>query len=193
MQNVVLSDTTGRATLSLWENNINLVKLDNSYRFSNLIVKTFNEHNTLFTPRTGLIVDNIDNIDALPLLASIKMTKSLTSAKVVGVTKFSSGYQRLNCKQCKLDSLQDDPAFGKCPKCLSVVLKNSCTFQVSALLHLEANRFRFQLSSSGVNLSAITERELEEVNEVSLLQASPFNAMYTAKNMTITNISRAFP
>ncbi len=191
VQNVGISDTTGRAKLALWEDNINLVELNKSYRFSNLVVKTFNEHNTLFTPKNGLVVDTIDNIDALPLLASIKMTKSLTDAKVIAVANFSSGHLCLNCKQSKLDSLENNSTFGKCPKCLSTVDKKSCIYQVSAILHLVANAFKFQLTASGVNLSAIVENELEDVTELSLLQASPFNATYSTTNMTITNISRA--
>ncbi len=191
VQNAVISDSTGRANLSLWEESITLVELDKCYTFSNLIVKPFNEHNTLFTPKSGLTVDSIDNMDALPLLESIKKSKNLTNAQVIAVTKFSSGHACLNCIKFKLDSLEDDPNLGKCPDCHSTVLLRSCTFHVTALLHVTANGFRFQLFASGANLSAIAEKELEEVTELALLRAPMFNATYSTTNMTITNITRS--
>lgn len=190
VQNTVISDETGRAKLSLWEKSIDLVELNKCYRFSTLIVKPFNEHNTLFTPKTGLIVDSIENIEALPLIESVKKTKNLASAQVIAVTKFSSGHQCLNCKKYKLNSLADDPTLGKCPNCLSTVLRSSCTYQVSAVLHLTANAFTFQLLASGANLST-AEMKLEDVTELALLRAFPFNVTYSSINMAITNVRRS--
>ena len=88
------------------------------------------------------------------------------------------GYD-LNCKNSTLDSLENNPTFGKCPKCLSIILRSSCTFQVSASLHLVASTFKFKLAASGVN---IAEKEIEEIDELSLLQALPFNATYSITN-----------
>ena len=190
VQNALMSDATGRAKISLWQDSIGQVDLNKSYKFSNLIVKTFNEENTLFTPKTGLIIDSIEDIeDALPLLDSIKKTKHLENAQVVAVTNFSSGYVCLNCTTSKLVSMEEDPKLGKCPNCLSIVLTSSCTFQVTALLHVLADGFRFQLLSSGANLSAIAGKELKEITQLALLQAPSFNATYSSINMTITNVT----
>ena len=154
-------------------------------------MKTFNDNNTLFMPKSGLIVDSIDNMDTLPLIASIKKTKNLSNAKVIAVTKFSSGHICLNCNKFKLDSLEDDPKLGKCPNCHSIVHQDSCKFQASALLHINASAFRFQLFASGVNLSNIATKKLEEITELALLQAPPFNVTYSTSNMTITKMNDA--
>lgn len=91
VQKGVISDSTGRAKLSLWEENITLVELQNSYSFTNLTVKPYNGYNSLFTPRSGFKVVKIDHVDqALPLLESIKKTKTLHDAHIVAVTNFSN-------------------------------------------------------------------------------------------------------
>lgn len=187
VQNAVISDVTGRAKLSLWEESINLIQLNNCYKFNNLMVKT---HDTVFTPRIGLVVEKIEEIDALPLLQSIKTTKNLSNAQVIAVTDFTSGNLCINCNKSILDSLKDLPTLGRCPKCLSTALKNHCKFQVSATLHVAADTFKFRLFGSGVILSAIAEKELKEITEVSLLTALPFNATYSPLTMTVTNVSR---
>ncbi len=188
VQNVLISDATGQTTLSLWEDSINLVKHGKSYDFTNLTVKNYNDKNTLFTPKVDLIVNEIDDLEqALPLLNSIKRTKTLEGATIIAVSNFNSGYRCLHCTEANLVSLTDTPGLGKCPSCQTTALTNSCKFQVFAKLHL----IKFQVTASGVNLSAIANKPLEDVTETSLLLAPPFTATYSTSNMTVTNIYRS--
>ncbi len=192
VQNVFISDSNGRAKLSLWEDNIDSVQLEKSYSFINLVVKTYNDSNTLFTPKQGLSIEEVDDLDkALPLLESIKKTKTLNDVHIIAVTKFCSGYICILCNKSTLEQLAETPTLGRCSNCHSTVLKSCCKHQVSASLQISANTFNFKVCASGVHLSAIAQQPLESVTEASLRLAAPFNATYTVNNMTITNISRS--
>lgn len=191
VQNVVISDSKGRAKLSLWEANIDSIQLDKSYNFTNLIVKSYNEVNSLFTPKQGLIIEEVDNLDkALPLLESSKNTKTLQDASITAVTKFCSGHLCFLCSKGNLILLSDTPTLGRCSNCNSTVLKSRCKYQVSASLCISSNTFNFKVNASGVHLSTISDLPLESISEASLLLASPFTATYSVNNMTITNVSR---
>lgn len=51
IQNIVIADATGTATLSLWENFVHLVMLDKSYKFFYMVIKPFNGTKTIYTPK----------------------------------------------------------------------------------------------------------------------------------------------
>ena len=194
VRNVVISDSTDRAKLSLWEDNIELVESQKSYRFINLMVKAFNDKNTLFTPRNGLLVEEIENIDkALPPLESSfppPQIKTLTDATVVGVSNFTSGYICLNCNKSIIQTLPDQPTIAKCKDCNSMSNIDSCKYKVTASLLLSSNKFHFRVLASDIPLGYIANKPAKEVTEYSLLFAPSFHVTFTTNNMTITSVSR---
>ena len=51
LQNVVIADQSGSATLTLWESWVGSVFAGNSYKFTNLRMKEYNNEKSLFTPK----------------------------------------------------------------------------------------------------------------------------------------------
>ena len=60
--------------------------------------------------------------------------------------------------------------------------------QISALLTLYSNGFQVKLSAVNDKLATIAGVPLEEVTDIALLMASPFNAVYN--NNVVVEVSR---
>jgi hypothetical protein len=61
-QEVVLSDETGTATLTLWETDIDKVELSKSYTLTKLVVRIFRDSHFMSLPITGGTITDIKDI-----------------------------------------------------------------------------------------------------------------------------------
>lgn len=61
-QEVIMVDTTGTATLSLWEDDIDSFKLSECYSMKRLLVRIFNDTHYLSLPLNGAVIKPIEDI-----------------------------------------------------------------------------------------------------------------------------------
>ena len=190
VQHVLVADDTTTVEVAPWQEFVNTVTLSKSYELSNLMVKTFNDRVTLFTPQQNVHVKEIDNLEnVVSLVQSIKRTKSLPNAKVIAVSNFSSGLMCISCNTGYIEPITENQEFGRCTHCPTTVLLKTCNLRVSALLTLFSGGFQIKLSASDSTLASIAELPLNEITDLSLLSAPPFTVVYN-NNMTIAEISR---
>lgn len=112
---MVVADNTATGELTLWQDFINAVSLGKSYEMVNLMVKTFNDKTTLFTPRLNVQIKEIEDLkDVVPLAESIKRTKRLLDAKIIAVSDFKSGLWCISCNAGYVNPLQTSEDYGRC-------------------------------------------------------------------------------
>ena len=84
VQQVIVADDTANVEVALWQEFVNSLSLGKSYQLDNLMVKTFNERISLFTPRQSVNIKQIDDLQNVVLLVqtykkSQKMPRLLQS------------------------------------------------------------------------------------------------------------------
>ena len=85
MQTVPIADHTDTAELSLWEDFIGAVN-EESYKFHYLMVKSFNDKRSLFTPKANLQIEKIPDLqDVVSHVGSAKRTKEMQHAQIIAV------------------------------------------------------------------------------------------------------------
>ena len=133
VQQVVVADDTTTVEVALWQEFVDAVSLGKSYEFGNLMVKTFNDRITSFTPRQNVNIKEIEDLkNVVSLVQSIKCTKSLLNAKVIAVSDFSSGLVCISCNSGYIKPIQANQEYGRCTQCPTTVLLETCNLRVSA-------------------------------------------------------------
>ena len=190
VQNVVVADGTGTAEVALWQDFVGKLVLNKSYKLTNVMVKTFKENNSLFTPKENATFSEIGDLkDVVPLRRSIKRTITITDAKVTAVSDFTSDLICVSCNKGRIRPIRESRAYGRCSQCPTTVLLSSCKLQVSALLTISCNGFQVKLAAVDDKLAAIAGLHLSEVNDLALLEEPVFTVVYNS-NMAIVEVSR---
>ena len=68
--NFNIADNSATVELMLWQDFISAVSLEKSYEMINLVVKTLNDKNTLFTPQLIKEIQNLRNVVPLANLSN---------------------------------------------------------------------------------------------------------------------------
>ena len=61
-QDIAISDGTGTARLTLWQENIGKLEVDNLYEIKDLIVNSYNGAKYLTSPKSGCTITSLDDI-----------------------------------------------------------------------------------------------------------------------------------
>ena len=190
VQNVVVADGAGIVELALWQDFVGKLVLDRSYKLRNVMVKSFKESNSLFTPKENASITEIGDLkDVVPLGRSIRRTITITKAKVTAVSDFTSDLICVSCNKGRIKPIKESQAYGRCFQCPTTVLLSSCKLQISALLTISYNGFQVKLAAVDDKLAAIAGLPLNEVNDLALLEAPVFTVVYNS-NMAIVEVSR---
>lgn len=194
VQNIIISDPTETAKVSLWQDFVKSVTLGKSYTFDNFLVKQHPDGiSSLFTPRQqDTSITNIaDIVDCKPFEVIQPNTRKLEDAKIVAVTEFSSKFACMSCNRGNVTAIEASPTLGTCSSCPTTALMENCPFQVSAILSIRANSFIFKLNASTEHLTVIADVEPKSITAISLLLAEKFSVTYNIQNMSIVDITRA--
>ena len=95
----------------------------------------------------------------------------------------------ISCNRGYIKPIEESQAYGQCPQCPMTLLLESCKLQVSALLTISSNGFQIKLSAVDDKLAAIAGVPLSDVNDITLLTAPVFTAVYN-HSMVIVEVSR---
>lgn len=111
-QDVVLSDATGTARLTLWQENI---EVDHSYEIANASVGSYNNAKYLTTSKSGFTVTALDDIGEVhDKPEELPTSNELKDAEVITISHFTKQRACISCKG-KVDRVNE--RIGKCTKC----------------------------------------------------------------------------
>lgn len=149
VQNII-SDATGIAQVSLWQEHVNSVAIG-KYFINFLVKKQLDGANGIFTPKQqNANISSIDDItDCQPYLEEVKVnTRILQHAKIIAVTGFSSIYACVSCHKGHVTAIEGLQGLGTCSSCPTTVFMENCPLQVSAILSVKCDTFTFKLAAS---------------------------------------------
>ena len=129
-QDCVVGDATGTAKITVWEDNVGLFTVDESYKLSGAMVRSFKGNKYLSIPKYDFTVEPIDDIGTVNTSTETDEIRILEDVEVRGV-KFFDSYK--GCYTCKG---KVTPTTGKCNRCNSIQRLDKCYDQVTAKLEL---------------------------------------------------------
>jgi hypothetical protein len=130
-----------------------------------------------------------DFVGKMVLNKSYKVKNVRVNAKVIAVSDFASDLMCISCNKGCIKPIEESRAYGRCSQCPTTLLLESCKLQVSALLTITSNGFQIKLSAVDDKLAAIAGVPLNDVNDIALLTAPVFTAVYN-NSMIIVEVSR---
>ena len=181
-QDCIISDPTGTATVTLWEDSIGLLVESESYKLSGATVRSFKSTKYLSIPRHDFTIDSIDDIGTV--MDASTETRILEDVEVRGV-KFFDSYK--GCYTCKGKVSPTTDKIGKCNRCSAVQRLDKCYTQITAKLEL--------INQSGLKVLSCFSPIIEEIAQAdnvtieALLFSTKFNAEYTPRGV-ISKIDR---
>ena len=152
-QDLVVADSTSSMTVVLWEDHIDSMSSDVSYRLEDFMVREYNMKKFLSIPRNGgkvVEVPDIGVVESDCTLLDLELVSCLFEAQIVGVP----GLELYNaCLKCKARVEPLTPPLGRCSKddCAMMQRFDMCTRHILAkllLLHgTEKKEYMLQKSS----------------------------------------------
>lgn len=183
LQNVIISDSTMANKIVLWNDDIDKLKVGNSYHLKQVLVRSYQGDKFLQYPKQGATCEEIEDIGTVSL-DDVNTYDTITNSEVAGVLSFDNF---LVCLVCKSKVQPADEKLGTCTGCKTLLKISLCKRQVRAKLLLTCPGGSYiTLNVFGDHLKLICCQEA--VSEENLLQASPFS--FTYNNQIINSISR---
>ena len=143
-QDCVVGDATGTAKITVWEDNVGLFTVDESYKLSGAMVQSLKGNKYLSIPKYDFTVEPIDDIGTVNISTETDEIRILEDVEVRGV-KFFDSYK--GCHTCKGKVTPTTEKVGKCNRCNSIQRLDKCYDQVTAKLEL-GNDTEFKVLSS---------------------------------------------
>lgn len=182
LQNVLVADSTGMAKVTLWENDVNRLKVLKSYRLTKMLVREFRGQVQLSATKEDTQMVEIDDLASVKEDDDLLLNSTLTNAKIVGV---SSLEKYLSCLKCS-GKVNTDGEYGSCNKCGMFQCLDACKEEATAQLMVRSSTGNLMFKAFGKVLQQIAG---EEVTAITLLQAQPFTAFH--QDGIINSISRS--
>ena len=172
-QEVIVSDSTGPARLTLWEADIDSLQEFQSYVFRDMNVRSFKNEKYLTKPRDTASIEQTDDIgevadDDLPTDST-----TLSGVEVIGVQSLQSYSACVACN-AKVDIV--DESMGSCTKCEMFQPIRKTKQKLSARLYLQHGENYLTLSAFDDILNTIAQSD--DITPSTLLNASPFTLTY---------------
>lgn len=182
-QDIVLADKHASVKLTLWQDKVNTVDLDESYRFTNVVVRSYQNTKYLSMPKEGASIEQISDIGDVAEDDTTSLDVTIEGAKVIGVASLEDQHACLACKS-KVNPVDD--TIGACTKCDMHQLLDKCTKQLKTKLYIASGDQYFTLHAFGTTVSDIADESAP--TKLTLLRAKPFTLTH---NMNIiTSITR---
>ncbi len=121
-QDVTLSDSTGTARITLWQDDIGKLEAEKSYHIQNLLVRSYDGSKYLTPPKSGSTITPKDDIGAVEEPEDDDKNE-LDEAEVIAVSYIAANKCCVSCKG-KVDSLDD--RIGRCMKCCTTQRLDKC-------------------------------------------------------------------
>ena len=186
-QDVTIADKTGSAILTVWERDIGTIKLEQSYQFNRVTVRTFQGKINLSLPSTGATVEEIEDLEDIVTDTSDEENTDeiIQAAKVIAVNNLEAIYYCMICKKGRLTSSK--PGLGTCEDCHTIQTLNKQKLTAKLFLEGADVTTHVRVRAYEDMLKAITGKD--KVTAENLLSAPVFDASYNDYHV-ITGISR---
>ena len=188
-QDIIVADDTGKATLTLWGDNIGLLKQHQSYQLNRLQVKFYlNKPQLSFLSTPSF--DELDDPELAVTLNSISDEESDSELHEVIISGIRQLESVTACIVCNRSLNTIDEKLGQCSACDTVQKLSENTKQTAKLI-ISTGTHKVTLKAHEETLRAIANTDnLEKmITPQDLLYAPVFNCTFNQYN-TITKVSR---
>ncbi len=176
-QDVYVADATGSIRLTLWQEDINKLDVNQSYLLKNVNVRSYQKLKYLSFPKNDATIEEISDLeDVCDLEQEIVTDPELHNVEVLLVLNLQS-YRA--CIACKAKVEPTSTTLGRCTKCLALQHVNKCESQVTAKLKIESEDKQYTVQVFSNMLHKITTTFTEE----GILEASQFSCSISSSNI----------
>ena len=183
-QEVLVADTTAKATVILWGNDVGTLEQGKSYQLNRLEIRTYLTKRHLSFP-SATSADEISDIEDViePTPSSDEEEECLQSVTISGVRQLETIY---NCITCSKTVVPTNEYVGVCDSCHTT--QKLPAPKQTAKLFIQNGPQRLLLRANDIKLKEITQLQ-KEVTAQDLLFSPQFDCTYN-KFKTITQVSR---
>ena len=127
----MIGDLTGTTKVTLWEQYVDSLNVDESYRLENFVVREYASQKYLSMPRSGSEIIPIDNIGEVEQPVSSATSTEISNPEIIGVPQLDT-YKA--CLKCKARVEPVTLPLGRCSKvgCSMMQRYDRCPNQLSA-------------------------------------------------------------
>ncbi len=196
-QEIMLSDSSGKSKLTLWEGDIGKISQGKSYMLRNVRVQSYNGSKYVAMPRDDATIETVSDIGEVEeddQKDDEPQQLKLRNVQVVSVVTLETYYRCMSCDGGRVAAKEGSLSnIGYCSKCPATQLLNlSGRAQRSAKLIVAEGS-----TGNTVTLDAYGElvkeiAEQEEINTETLLTSTPFTVYYSRSHV-IAKIYRYQP
>ena len=142
-QDLLIADTSGCIRLTIWEETIGKVTKDQSYRFTNMMVRIFKGNKFISTSKTDSDITSIDNITNVDNTEDIDFPEEIPGTSggfagrmIIGIEPIN---EYLGCIKCsgKVQEDENDEDLGQCTKCHLLQIVENCRRNVSVQMTIQ--------------------------------------------------------
>ncbi len=141
-QDVTLSDQSGTIKLTLWQSDIGSLKVETTYNFTNLSVRSYLNTKYLSHSMSGLEYDVIDDMSDVVQAIDGDEPDLLRDASVVVILNIK---KIKSCIACNKRVEASSETLGQCVKCSAFQRLDGCASDASAKVLIESNGNRHTL------------------------------------------------
>ena len=114
-QEVTIADSTEAAILTLWEADVNTLRLGQSYQFNRIVIRKYRGKYQLSYPPSGASVETIDDLEEVMSDSDeLDHDNILVSAEILGVNLI---YTCIQCKKSTVQRSSEKGNMGSCQQC----------------------------------------------------------------------------
>ena len=194
-QDVVVADSTSSMTVVVWEDHIDSISSDVSYRLEDFMLKEYNMKKFLSMPRNGgkvVEVPDIGDVQSNCTLLDFESVNCLFEAQIVGVPGLEL---YIACRKCKARVEPLTPPLGRCSKddCAMMQRFDLCSRHISAkvlLLHGTEKKEYKSLHAFGSTVGELAQISNGPVSAEDLLVAPKFKTISFNENNVVTAFTR---
>ncbi len=184
-QEVLVADNSGAMAVTLWEERIDSLEKNNSYKLSKFLVREFNMMKSLSLSRQGAIelVDDIGEVVKARDNDDLKAVSSLFDATILAVEELVTFIVCPKCANGRVDPLT--PPNGRCSflDCGVIVRVDRCDKRISAKLLFESKNAKKSLFAYGEMINNLTDVGLHNVTAQDLLNTNTFSRIDFQNNV----------
>ena len=175
---IIITDSTGCTTLTLWEEDVGMIIETKSYQVNRIQVHKYLGKPELTFPRFGASAEEIEDLLEVCSYNGNSGSTAANSVTVIGVSNLETSYNCINCK--KSIPSTSETRIAECKHCLTT--QRVKTYKLSAKLFVEDDSGeQYTLKVHHDVLSNIVPDD-DVITPELLLQAPPINVTFDDYN-----------
>ena len=183
-QEVVTAGATSNCVLTLWEEDIDTLELDESYYMTKVLVRVYNGDFTLSFQAMRSKVVKIEDIEDVMEETVDMMEPIIEGVTIIAVKELQKFKACMFCKG-KVDETDE---FGTCQKCQTVQKLNKCVYsEMAKIVVVSPSMEIVTLVAYADILKCRVDGEV--ISEYNLLKVKPFDVTYNMYNV-ITSVTK---